>query len=69
MALAALIAFILFVLVGRVLLQLRLTGDHGIRRARRRSPAISKLTSWLFLLDFVGITSLVIMDATSVTPV
>ncbi|GJM11351.1 MAG: hypothetical protein DHS20C11_36270 [Lysobacteraceae bacterium] len=35
MALAACLAFLTFAVVGRILLQLHLTGDHGIRPARQ----------------------------------
>ena len=63
MALALLIIFLLLAVIGRVALQYKLTGDHGIRPSNSQSTAAAKVTSILLLGAFAGITFLAIIDA------
>jgi protein-S-isoprenylcysteine O-methyltransferase Ste14 len=56
MSLALLLIFIVFAIVGRVMLQYKLTGDHGIRTTKRTSSRIEKTSSALIIIAFLGAT-------------
>ncbi len=63
MALTLLVVFLIFAVGGRVLLQYRLTGDHGLRPANTNSSVTAKLSSVLLFAAFISIFSLAFMDA------
>ncbi len=56
------ITFLAIAVLGRVLIQYRMTGDHGIRPAKRISNVATKISSSLFILSFLAITILVLLD-------
>ncbi len=43
-------------------MQYKMTGDHGIRPAKRTSDIATKISSSLFILSFLSISILVILD-------
>jgi len=63
MALSLLIIFLLFAVIGRVALQYKLTGDHGVRPANSHSSVAAKLTSVLLFISFIAISVLAVVDA------
>lgn len=63
MALAMLILFLVLGLAGRVVLQYRITGDHGLRPVQSSSSAAAKLASGLLAVVSVVTLALCILDA------
>lgn len=63
MALIAYILFLLIAVIGRVILQYRITGDHGLRSINEKSSNVTKLSSILFVVTFLSSFSLSILDA------
>jgi len=54
MALFAYIIFFLLAIIGRVILQYRLTGDHGLRALNSQASLIKKISTILFLVSFLS---------------
>lgn len=63
MALVMTIAFIIVAVIGRSILQYRLTGDYGIRSANRSSSATTKFSSVLITIVFIGVIIISILSA------
>lgn len=63
MALVLISLFILLAVLWRVLLQYKITGDHGLRPAKISSPFIVKLTSVLFGISLFAIFVTVISES------
>lgn len=63
MALILLIIFLIVAVIGRIIIQYKTTGDHGIRPAKMTSPLIAKMASLLLLLSFLSLFILTLFDA------
>lgn len=63
MPLILLLSFLTLAVLGRVLIQYRLTGDHGIRLPSLAAPLTVKLASLLLLLGFVALLVVVTLEA------
>lgn len=66
MALIAYILFLLIAVVGRVLLQYRITGDHGLRPATTNSSIQNRLSSLLFVITFLSTFTLSLLEALNI---
>lgn len=69
MALLLLSSFIAFAIVFRVLLQVRYTGDHGIRFAKIGSPYIETAPGTVFVMCFIISAILIIENSSSADPI
>ena len=56
MSLVMLLTFIVVAIIGRVIFQYRLTGDHGIRTTKSTSSGIEKIPTSLIIIAFLGAT-------------
>jgi len=54
MALTAYVLFLIFAVLGRVILQYRLTGDHGLRSVNSHSNLLTKISSILLVITFIS---------------
>jgi len=63
MALIAYTLFLLIVVIGRIILQYRTTGDHGLRPVTAKSSMLPKLTSALLMVSFAATFSLSCLEA------
>jgi len=66
MALILYILFLLVAVVGRVILQYRITGDHGLRPATTNASIQNKSSSILFVITFLSTFSLSILEALNI---
>lgn len=63
MALIAYTTFLLFSIVGRIVMQYRKTGDTGLRPINSKSSVVSKIASILLFISFLVTFSISIMEA------
>lgn len=63
MALTMFITFLLLAVGGRIAIQYKLTGDHGIRPINPNSTKIALLSSILLLTSFLSVFILTLLDA------
>jgi protein-S-isoprenylcysteine O-methyltransferase Ste14 len=63
MAITMISVFIFVAVVGRVLLQYRLTGEHGIRFTTSTSTNTSIVSSLLIVISFIGVIGISLMSA------
>lgn len=63
MALILFIAFLAFAVAGRIALQYKITGDHGVRPVKRSSSSITLVSSSLLLVSFSAMFSVSLLDA------
>ncbi|MDC0948587.1 isoprenylcysteine carboxylmethyltransferase family protein [Gammaproteobacteria bacterium] len=61
MSLTLLLIFIIFAIAGRVVLQYKLTGDHGIRTTNRASSKTEKVSSSLIIIAFFGVATVSVL--------
>ena len=65
MAFAMLTIFMLVVVFVRIVYQYKLSGDHGIRPASRQASTETKIASVLFMMSFVGIFVLSVVEVSN----
>ena len=66
MALTIFITFLLLAVGGRIAIQYKFTGDHGIRLINPNSSRIAILSSILLLASFLSVFILTLLDATGI---
>ncbi len=66
MALTIFITFLLLAVGGRIAIQYKFTGDHGIRLINPNSSKIAILSSILLLASFLSVFILTLLDATGI---
>ncbi len=66
MALTIFITFLLLAVGGRIAMQYKFTGDHGIRLINPNSKKIAILSSILLLASFLSVFILILLDATGI---
>ncbi|MBL4712056.1 MAG: isoprenylcysteine carboxylmethyltransferase family protein [Gammaproteobacteria bacterium] len=64
MALMVLLLFLLVAVVGRIAMQYRISGDHGIRPVKKTSTKIAIISSSLLIVSFISIFILTVLDIT-----
>lgn len=62
MTLFLFIVFLLVAIVGRVALQYKMTGNHGLRPTGFNSPTVAKISSLLFLISFVALGLVIVLS-------
>ena len=62
MALFLFIVFLIVAIVGRVALQYKITGNHGLRPTGINSPTVAKISSLLFLISFVALGLVIVLS-------
>ena len=63
------ITFLLVVVAGRIIMQYKLTGDHGIRLASIQGPLTESIPGSVFVFTFVASTALTVLNAAGHFPV
>lgn len=63
MSLLLAVTFLMVVVAGRIIMQYRLTGNHGVRLASFNAPLIEILPGSIFILTIVASTALTVLHA------